>query len=145
MQPNSRDYFRVTAKGEYGGAGGVEGEPLSPHAPRRAGDLPPVPGSSRRAGENKNNARGTKVPRPPSHPMPRAGEATRRPCRAAAEELGRTKNEADKKMRQPQERESMRAGEGREALLRLTKQICRADAHPGARVPFFSGVGEIPL
>ena len=52
VQPNSRDYFRVTAKGEYGGAGGVEGRrPLSPPAPRRGGDLPPVPGSSRRAGE----------------------------------------------------------------------------------------------
>ncbi len=34
-------------KGEYGGAGGVEGDPLSPHAPRRAGDLPPAPGSRR--------------------------------------------------------------------------------------------------
>ena len=43
--------FALPQKGEYGGAGGVEGEPLSPHAPRRGGDLPPVPGSSRRTGE----------------------------------------------------------------------------------------------
>ena len=39
--------FAFPQKGEYGGAGGVEGQPpLSPHAPRRAGDLPPMPGSS---------------------------------------------------------------------------------------------------
>ena len=32
VQPHKRDAFRVTAKGEYGGAGGVEGEhpPLTP-------------------------------------------------------------------------------------------------------------------
>ena len=50
---NSRDYFRVTAKGVYGGAGGVEGEPLSPHAPRRAGDQLPAPGSSRKPRKKK--------------------------------------------------------------------------------------------
>ena len=40
--------FAFPQKGEYGGAGGVEGQqPLSPSAPRRAGDPPPMPGSSR--------------------------------------------------------------------------------------------------
>ena len=45
--PTKKTIFAFPQKGEYGGAGGVEGEPLSPHAPRRAGDPPPVPGSSR--------------------------------------------------------------------------------------------------
>ena len=46
--PLSRDYFRVTAKRGVRGCRGCRGDfPLSPHAPRRAGDLPPVPGSSR--------------------------------------------------------------------------------------------------
>ena len=46
--------FAFPQKGEYGGAGGVEGQPpLSPHAPRRAGDLPPAPGSSRHTRKKK--------------------------------------------------------------------------------------------
>ena len=47
--PTQETNFAFPHKGEYGGAGGVEGEPLSPHAPRRAGDPPPAPGSSRDA------------------------------------------------------------------------------------------------
>ena len=47
--PTQETNFALPPSGEYGGAGGVEGIfPLSPHAPRRAGDLPPVPGSSRK-------------------------------------------------------------------------------------------------
>ena len=46
--PIKETAFVFPQEGEYGGAGGVEGNfPLSPHAPRRAGDLPPAPGSSR--------------------------------------------------------------------------------------------------
>ena len=48
--PTQETIFAFPHKGEYGGAGGVEGQPpLSPHAPRRAGDPPPAPGSSRDA------------------------------------------------------------------------------------------------
>ena len=47
--PIKETIFALPPSGEYGGAGGVEGQPpLSPHAPRRAGDPPPRPGSSRR-------------------------------------------------------------------------------------------------
>ena len=53
--PAQETAFALPQKGEYGGAGGVEGEPLSLHAPRRAGDLPPAPGSSRRPGKKNNN------------------------------------------------------------------------------------------
>ena len=49
--PTKETPSTLPQKGEYGGAGGVEGEPLSPHAPRRAGDPPPAPGSSRRKGD----------------------------------------------------------------------------------------------
>ena len=46
--PTQETIFALPPSGEYGGAGGVEGQPpLSPHAPRRAGDPPPVPGSRR--------------------------------------------------------------------------------------------------
>ena len=52
VQPIQETPFRLPHKGEYGGAGGVEGIfPLSPHAPRRAGDPPPMPGSSRKTGK----------------------------------------------------------------------------------------------
>ncbi len=37
--------FALPQKGSTGVQGGVEGPPLSPHAPRRAGDPPPVPGA----------------------------------------------------------------------------------------------------
>ena len=71
---NSRDYFRVTAKGEYGGAGGVEGNfPLSPHAPRRAGDLPPAPGSSRKTRKEENKKKREEEPPLPYAPR-RAGD-----------------------------------------------------------------------
>ena len=56
VQSIQETIFAPPQKGEYGGAGGVEGRPpLSPHAPRRAGDLPPAPGSSRNSGKNPNN------------------------------------------------------------------------------------------
>ena len=49
-RPNSRDKFRVPAKRGVRGCRGCRGaRPLSPHAPRRAGDPPPAPGSSRDA------------------------------------------------------------------------------------------------
>ena len=72
---------QLPQKGEYGGAGGVEGNfPLSPHAPRRAGDPPPVSGSSRNSGKNKTNGRAKK---PPSHPCPAPG---RRPAARAGQQ-----------------------------------------------------------
>ena len=47
-QPNSRDKFRVPAQRGVRGCRGCRGDfPLSPHAPRRAGDPPPTPGRSR--------------------------------------------------------------------------------------------------
>ena len=50
VQPNSRDKFRVPAQRGVRGCRGCRGDfPLSPHAPRRAGDPPPAPGSSRDA------------------------------------------------------------------------------------------------
>ena len=56
--PTQETIFAVPKSGEYGGAGGVEGRrPLSPHAPRRAGDPPPVPGSSRRTGKERKKER----------------------------------------------------------------------------------------
>ena len=55
--PTQETNFAFPHKGEYGGAGGVEGEPLSPHAPRRAGDLPPMPGSSRDAQRDSGSTR----------------------------------------------------------------------------------------
>ena len=62
--PIKETAFALPQKGEYGGAGGVEGNfPLSPHAPRRAGDQPPVPGSSRRP-RPPNDACGRKAARP---------------------------------------------------------------------------------
>ena len=53
--------------------------PLSPHAPRRAGDLPPVPGSSRKSKKNKTNGRArnprlTPCPTPGRRPAARAGQ-----------------------------------------------------------------------
>ena len=58
VQPNSRDYFRVTPKRGVRGCRGCRGaRPLSPHAPRRAGDLLPVPGSSRDAQRNTDSIR----------------------------------------------------------------------------------------
>ena len=58
VQPNSRDNFRVTAKRGVRGCRGCRGDfPLSPHAPRRAGDPPPVPGSSRDAQRNTDSIR----------------------------------------------------------------------------------------
>ena len=65
---NPRDTFHAPAKGEYGGAGGVEGEPLSPHAPRRAGDLPPAPGSSRDARKKKKGSVSPPSPASPHAP-----------------------------------------------------------------------------
>ena len=50
VQPNSGDKFRVPAQRGVRGCRGCRGDfPLSPHAPRRAGDPPPAPGSSRDA------------------------------------------------------------------------------------------------
>ena len=67
--PTQETIFALPPSGEYGGAGGVEGEPLSPHAPRRAGDPPPRPGSSRRT-RMKEKRQSKEVP----PPMPRAGQ-----------------------------------------------------------------------
>ena len=68
--PIKETAFALPQKGEYGGAGGVEGNfPLSPHAPRRAGDPPPVPGSSRRP-RPPNDACGRKAARLPPHYSP---------------------------------------------------------------------------
>ena len=79
--PIKKTAFALPQKGEYGGAGGVEGNfPLSPHAPRRAGDPPPVSGSSRNSGKNKTNGRAKK---PPSHPCPAPG---RRPVARAGQQ-----------------------------------------------------------
>ncbi len=78
--PTQETNFAFPHKGEYGGAGGVEGNfPLSPHAPRRAGDLPPVPGSSRKSKKNKTNGRArnprlTPCPTPGRRPAARAGQ-----------------------------------------------------------------------
>ena len=48
VQLNLRDKFRVPAQRGVRGCRGCRGDfPLSPHAPRRAGDPPPAPGSSR--------------------------------------------------------------------------------------------------
>ena len=52
---------------------------LSPHAPRRAGDPPPVPGSSRKTRKNKTNDRQenlplTPCPAPGRRPAARAGQ-----------------------------------------------------------------------
>ena len=56
--PTQETNFAFPHKGEYGGAGGVEGQPpLSPHAPRRAGDPPPTPGRSRDAQRDTGSIR----------------------------------------------------------------------------------------
>ena len=79
--PTQETTFALPPSGEYGGAGGVEGRrPLSPHAPRRAGDPPPMPGSSRNAGKNKTNGRAGK---PPLTPCPTPG---RRPAAHAGQQ-----------------------------------------------------------
>ena len=62
FSPIKETAFALPQKGEYGGAGGVEGNfPLSPHAPRRAGDPPPMPGSSRNAQRNTGSIRPERV------------------------------------------------------------------------------------
>ena len=79
--PTQETIFALPPKGEYGGAGGVEGSsPLTPC---------PAPGRrpAVRAGQQpqaKEEAKRQHKPPSPSHPMPHAGQATRRPCRAAA-------------------------------------------------------------
>ena len=92
--PIKETIFALPPSGEYGGAGGVEGSsPLTPcPAPGRrpaahAGQQP-----QDKEEQNQRQAR-----KPPSHPMPRAGQATRRPCRAAAARQGRTKPTTGKK------------------------------------------------
>ena len=70
--PIKETAFALPQKGEYGGAGGVEGRrPLSPHAPRRAGDQPPVPGSSRRPRKTPNINKDARLY---GHHLPRAGQ-----------------------------------------------------------------------
>ncbi len=77
--PIKETTFELPPSGEYGGAGGVEGQrPLSPHAPRRAGDLPPMPGSSRKTKKNQTNDRARKpfsphAPRRAGDPPPMSG------------------------------------------------------------------------
>ena len=79
--PIKKTLSALPQKGEYGGAGGVEGSsPLTPC---------PAPGRrpAAHAGQQpqaKEEAKRQHKPPSPSHPMPRAGQATRRPCRAAA-------------------------------------------------------------
>ena len=78
--PIKKTLSALPPSGEYGGAGGVEGQPpLSPHAPRRAGDPPPVPGSSRKTRKNKTNDRQenlplTPCPTPGRRPTARSGQ-----------------------------------------------------------------------
>ena len=82
VQPHSRDYFRSTEKRGVRGCRGCRGAaaPLTPcPAPgrrpaARSGQQPPY----------KEEEKNTVIKRPTSHPLPRAGQATRRPCRAAA-------------------------------------------------------------
>ena len=94
VQPIQETPFRLPHKGEYGGAGGVEGEPLSPHAPRRAGDLPPMSGSSRNAGKNKTNGRArnprlTPCPAPGRRPAAHAGQQPQDRKKGISHRIGR--------------------------------------------------------
>ena len=58
VQPDSGDKFRVPAQRGVRGCRGCRGDfPLSPHAPRRAGDPPPAPGSSHVAQKDAGSIR----------------------------------------------------------------------------------------
>ena len=121
--PIKETIFALPPSGEYGGAGGVEGEPLSPHAPRRAGDPPPRPGSSRRP-RMKEKRQSKKVSFSLSLPAP---------LRAAAAIQGR------KRLKKRKTRRSMtsaglpvsgRVGEGPRVP---TWRTCRPRAQPGRK------------
>ena len=95
VRPDSGDNFRITAKRGVRGCRGCRGAaaPLTPcPAPGRrpaahAGQQP-------QCREEQNQRQSRKAP---SHPMPHAGQATCRPCRAAAARQG--------KRHQPQNRQ----------------------------------------
>ena len=75
--------LRAAAAGQGRGKNRVRKPlPLSPHAPRRAGDPPPMPGSSRDARKNKTNGKArqprlTPCPAPGRRPAAHAGQQPR--------------------------------------------------------------------
>ena len=118
--PIKETIFALPPSGEYGGAGGVEGEPLSPHAPRRAGDPPPRPGSSRRP-RMKEKRQSKEVP----PPMPRAGQQPQ-----FREEKKHKKRKTRRSMTSAGLPVSGRVGEGPRVP---TWRTCRPRAQPGRK------------
>ena len=92
---NSRDAFQVTAQRGVRGCRGCRGD-FSPLTPCPAPGRRPAAhvGQQPQCREEQNQRQSKKSP---PHPMPRAGQATCRPCRAAAARQG--------KRHQPQKRQ----------------------------------------
>ncbi len=116
VQPDSRDKFRVTAKRGVRGCRGCRGAaaPLTP-CPTPVRRPAAHAGQQPQCREEQNQRQSRKAP---SHPMPHAGQATCRPCRAAAARQG--------KRHQPQKQQecNLPCAQGKLTLRRNRSRIC---------------------